>query len=91
MASAARRRRRNVILTQDEIAALTHRDRPTAQARVLRLLGVPFRAHPTDGVLLVSRAAVEKALGATVEQSTAEEFEVNVEGVREHGQTSTAH
>lgn len=80
-----------MILTQDEIAALTRRDRPTAQARVLRLLGVPFRAHPTDGVLLVSRVATEKALGVTVERAIAEEFEVNVEGVRDHGQTSTAH
>ena len=78
-------------LTQDEIAALTRRNRPTAQARVLRLLGVPFRAHPTDGVLLVSRAAAEKALGVAVEQAIAEEFEVNVAGVLGHGTPTVAH
>lgn len=80
-----------MILTQDELASLTRRGRPTAQARVLRLLGVPFRPHPTDGVLLVSRAAAEKALGLAIELAIAETFEVNVEGVRRHGQASTAH
>lgn len=80
-----------MILAPEELAALTRRDRPSAQARVLRLLGIPFAAHPSDGVLLVSRAAAEKALGLAIERAIAEDFEVNVEGVRKHGQTSTAH
>jgi hypothetical protein len=80
-----------MILTQDELAALTRRDRPTAQARVLRLLGVPFRPHPTDGILLVSRAAAEKALGLEIENAVAHGFEVNVEGIRQHGTTTTEH
>ncbi|HEV8552529.1 MAG TPA: DUF4224 domain-containing protein [Casimicrobiaceae bacterium] len=80
-----------MILTQDEIAALTRRDRPTAQARVLRLLRVAFRTHPTDGVLLVSRAAVEQALGVAVERAIEEEFEVNVAGVLGHGTPTVAH
>ena len=80
-----------MLLNQDELIALTRRDRPKAQARVLRLLGVPFRAHPIDGVLLVSRVAVEQALGVTVERAIAQEFDVNIEGLRNHGQTSTPH
>jgi hypothetical protein len=80
-----------VILTQDELVALTRRNRPTAQARVLRLLRVAFRTHPTDGVLLVSRAAIEQALGVAVKLAIAEEFDVNVAEVLGHGQTSTAH
>jgi hypothetical protein len=35
-------------------------------------------------VLLVSRAAVEKALGVTVERALEQEFELNIEGVRKH-------
>jgi hypothetical protein len=80
-----------VILTQAELITLTRRDRPTAQARVLRLLGVPFRPHPTDGILLVSRAAAEKALGLEIANAIAQDFEVNVEGIRQHGKTTTAH
>src|ERR1700687_3522897 len=90
-ASRRRRRQRDVILAPEELAALTRRDRPSAQARVLRLLGIPFAAPPSAGVLLVSRAAAEKALGLAIERAIAEDFEVNVEGVRKHGQTSTAH
>jgi hypothetical protein len=44
-----------------ELVALTRRNRPGARAHVLRQLGVPFRAHRTDGVLLVLRSAEERA------------------------------
>ena len=80
-----------MFLTQADLIALTRRNRPGAQARMLRQLGIPFRAHPTDGVLLVLRAAAERALGAEPTAESAQGFEVDLEGIRTHGQTSTAH
>jgi len=80
-----------MFLTEAELVALTRRNRPGAQARVLRQLGVPFRAHPTDGVLLVLRVAAERALGAESVGESASVFEVNLEGMRKHGATSSAH
>jgi hypothetical protein len=79
-------------LTPEEVAALTRRDRPAAQARVLRALGIPFRRHPTDSVVLVSRAAVEAVLwnsstGDTVPKEPIE-FDVNLEGIRNYGKTA---
>jgi hypothetical protein len=81
-----------MLLTEAELVALTRRDRPSAQARVLRRLGVPFRTHPSDGVLLVSRAAAEVALGAEVMRGALPgEYEVNVKGIRGHGTPAPAH
>lgn len=81
-----------MLLTLDEVAALTRRGRPKAQARVLRLLGIPFATHPTDGTLIVSRAAVELVLGVAQRSPIIdEEFDVNVEKVRKHGTPSAAH
>jgi Domain of unknown function (DUF4224) len=84
-----------MILTSDELAALTRRDRPTVQARVLRLLGIPFTVHPMDGNLIVSRAAAEAKLGAPVgttkAQAPQQGYDVDVERMRRHGQTSSAH
>jgi hypothetical protein len=83
-----------VILTADEVVALTRRDRPTAQARVLRALGIPFRLHPSDLTVLVSRTAVEAALGTIsskeVSSAEVEVYEVDFAGIRNHGKTSSA-
>lgn len=82
----------SIILEPEEIAILTKRDRPAAQARVLRALGIPFRFHPADPVILVSRAAVEAVLssesigGMTVTVPAL--YEVDTEGIRNHGKTS---
>jgi hypothetical protein len=46
-----------VILTPDELAALTKKRRPTAQAKVLDHLGIPSRQRP-DGTLVVLHAHV---------------------------------
>lgn len=80
-----------VTLSLSELVALTRRDRPSAQARILRLLGIPFATHPVDGTLIVSRAAAEKMLGAVADasESTAEAYEVNLEAMRGHHGTST--
>lgn len=81
-------------LTPEELARLTRRDKPKAQARVLRALGIPFREHPFDAALLVSRTAAEAALGVTVEEASAKEptdYEVNIAGIRAHGKTPASH
>lgn len=48
-------------LTDEELLSLTHLRRPTAQARALRAMGVPYRTRP-DGTLLVGRTAADRAL-----------------------------
>lgn len=48
-------------LSDEEVRRLTHRERYTAQARVLDGWGVPYRRRP-DGTLLVGRAALDAAL-----------------------------
>jgi Domain of unknown function (DUF4224) len=80
----------SIVLTPIDIEQITRRDRPTAQARILRLLGIPFVVHPTDGNLIVSRAAAEAVLGAPIGAAPvqSQRYEVNVEGIRTHGQTT---
>jgi hypothetical protein len=75
-------------VTQDELAEITRRNRAFAQARVLRRLGIPFRIHPTDGVLLVARDAVLKALGSESSSAANDadpQYVVNVDAIRRHG------
>ena len=47
----------SIALTQTEIAEITARERPTAQARVLAGMGIPYRRRP-DGSLVVLRRDV---------------------------------
>ena len=83
-----------LMLSNQELVALTRRDRPTAQAKVLRVLGIPFRVHPTDGALLVSRTAAESVLAnsSTDDLSLAQpvRYEVDIEGIRKHGKAATS-
>jgi len=77
-----------LLLTAEEIVAITRRERPSAQARVLRRLAIPFRTHPCDGMLLVSRAVAQKALGGdelVAVDDVGEVFEVNFDAMRRHG------
>lgn len=48
-----------MILTPDEVTALTQRDRPSWQARQLDHLGIPYKRR-TDGSLVVLRIHVEQ-------------------------------
>jgi hypothetical protein len=57
-------------LTDEEVADVTRRRQPCAQARVLSGWGVPHRRRP-DGTLLVGRAAVEAALTGARQQAGA--------------------
>jgi hypothetical protein len=81
-----------MILTDAEIAAITERERPKAQAKVLDALGVPYRPRP-DGSLVVSRAAAQAALGGPIgpTDDEPEDYAVDVEALRRHGKATAAH
>lgn len=51
-------------LTEAELVEITRRERPSAQTRILKALGIPFAIHPVDGFVLVDRGAARAALGA---------------------------
>ena len=51
-----------MVLTPDDLVALTAKVRCSAQRRVLEALGIPHKVRP-DGSLVVLRVAVEVALG----------------------------
>lgn len=52
-------------LSDADLIDATHRIQPSAQARALARIGVPFRRRP-DGTLLVSRAALDDVLRGTM-------------------------
>lgn len=52
-----------MFLTAEEIAQLTDRTQRRAQRAVLNFMGIEHKVRP-DGSLVVSRAHVEKMLGA---------------------------
>lgn len=45
-------------LTESELADLTHRTKPAAQARALRDMGIPYHRRP-DGTLVVLRRTLD--------------------------------
>lgn len=51
-----------MILTDDELVALTGRKRKDAQIRVLRFMGIEHKIRP-NGTVAVLRAHVERELG----------------------------
>jgi hypothetical protein len=53
-----------LILSHDELCALTGRRRHRAQARALARIGISYRLRP-DGFPIVSRAHFEQSMGAT--------------------------
>lgn len=73
-----------------ELADFTQRQRPHAQARVLRMLGIPFTVHPIDGTLLVARAALARGMGDNAQAGAAPVTEpaVNLAALREHAKTT---
>jgi len=82
-------------LTEAELREFTRRERPSAQARVLERLGVPYRPHPTDGVLLVARESVRAALGvqpvaANDPSARPPAYVVDVAAIRSHGTKAKA-
>ena len=68
-----------MILTEQEIRSLTRREYPAAQTRVLDRLGIAFRRHPIDGVLLVPRASAVTALGGEAALDAQPQYEIRRE------------
>lgn len=54
----------NIVLTKDEIEALTGRHRKDAQVKALRYMGIEHRVRP-DGTVAVLKAHIDQILGAT--------------------------
>lgn len=54
-------------LSQDEIARITRKVKPSAQSKVLTALGIPHKPRP-DGSLVVSRLAYELVMGGVTAQ-----------------------
>lgn len=52
-----------IVLSEQELRDYTRKERPSAQARVLDFMGVPYRPRP-DGSLAVLRVHVEPVGGA---------------------------
>jgi len=81
-----------LILTEQEIRSLTRREQPAAQGRVLGRLGIPFRRHPTDGVLLVARASAVSALGGEMTLDAPPQYEIRREAFEDRRKKpETAH
>jgi hypothetical protein len=53
----------NIVLTKDEVEALTGRHRKDAQIKALRFMGSEHRVRP-DGTVAVLKAHIEQILGA---------------------------
>lgn len=56
-----------ILLSRDELAELTGKATPAAQARVLDAIRVPYLKRP-DGSIIVSRVVVETVLGQQAAQ-----------------------
>ncbi len=54
----------SIVLTKDEVEALTGRHRKDAQIKALRYMGIEHRIRP-DGTVAVLKAHIEQILGAS--------------------------
>lgn len=58
-----------MILSDDELIALTRRTQHAAQARMLRAMGIDHKVRP-DGSLIVARLVVDEFLGVSLKPKT---------------------
>lgn len=65
-----------LFLDSDELAAITSKQRRSAQRRVLNALGISHKVRP-DGTLVVLRSHVERQLGGHVPGPAKKEPEPN--------------
>lgn len=65
-----------MVLSEDELFALTRRKRSRAQARVLRGLGLIYRVRP-DGSLAVARAHIQDVFCIAEDNDISNEIEPN--------------
>ena len=70
-----------MILTPDELAALTGRVRRDAQVRALRFMGIDHKVRP-DGTVAVLRSHAEKVLGGEAPSSKVKRTEPDFSMVR---------
>ena len=63
-----------MFLDADELISLTQRQRPSAQLRVLRYMGIEYKTRP-DGSLAVLKDHVEHLLGGATPAKPEKEFE----------------
>ena len=68
-------------LTRNELSELTHKIRPSAQARVLGQMGIEHKVRP-DGSIAVLQSTVLTVMGSTDHVSRKNEFSVNFDDVR---------
>ena len=66
-----------MILTADELVALTNRTRADAQARALNVMGIPHKRR-ADGSVIVARAAVDEWLGVKSDKRAGFELDLEV-------------
>jgi hypothetical protein len=64
----------SMFLSNDEITDLTNRQRPAAQVRALRIMGIEHRIRP-DGTVAILRAHVEHLLGYSADAKVVKEYE----------------
>ena len=63
-----------MFLRNEEIVALTNRQRSAAQVRALRTMGIEHRVRP-DGTVAILRSHVEYLLGYSVGAKVVKEYE----------------
>lgn len=66
-----------MFLTPDQLEALTHRVRPSAQMRALDKMGIKYLPRP-DGTPAVSCAHVDKVMGAGTSERLARKTQPNL-------------
>lgn len=70
-----------MFLDDDELRSMTHRVQRSAQAKMLRSMGIAFKQR-ADGTLAVLRSHVEKEFGVGDERKPrAKEFQPNWSGL----------
>jgi hypothetical protein len=70
----------SLFLDDKELAELTHRVRPRAQAAVLNAMGIQHKIRP-DGSIAVLRSHVEKEFGITESRRKDDTFEPNWDAI----------
>lgn len=65
-----------IVLSTEDLVALTKKEKPTYQAKQLVHLGIPYKAR-TDGSLVVLRAHVEGLLGAVSDRKPEPQLRFN--------------
>lgn len=66
----------SLTLSPDELKELTHKQKPSAQVRALRAMGIEHKVRP-DGSVAVLRSHVDAQMGAPKQSAAAPAWEPN--------------